>query len=57
MGKSISKTKSPNYPNINQVDRIDSVIENKKFYKKRYFYDNLNQKLYEKLNNNFSSGN
>lgn len=55
MGKSISKTKSPNYPNIIQVDRIDSVIGNKKFYKKRYFYDNLNQKLYEKLNNNFSS--
>lgn len=55
MDKSISKAVSLNYHNINQVDRIDSVIGTKKFFKKHYFCDNFDTKLYEKLNNNFSS--
>ena len=35
--KSISKAVSLNYPNINQVDRIDSVIGTKKFFQKTLF--------------------
>ena len=55
MDKSISKAVSLNYPNINQVDRIDSVIGTKKVFKKHYFCDNFDTKLYDKLNNTFSS--
>lgn len=45
MDKSISKAVSLNYPNINQVDRIDSVIGTKKFFKKHYFCENFDTKL------------
>lgn len=37
-------------PNINSINRMNLILENKKFYKKHYFYDNYNKKLYEKLN-------